>query len=319
MRAPATAPLVLSIRSLRKDRAQGTGAAYSLSVPHLDVRLGEKLLITGPSGCGKSTLLDIAGMVLRPDSVRGFAFFPEARAVRDTPARNGAREATPPMRRTPSPISPAEADSPRDVAEAWNRDDVERLSRWRRHVGYVLQTGGLLPFVSVRENILTPCRLLDPARAAEFAPLAEKLALTLGISHLLHKFPAQLSVGERQRTAIARALAANPPLVLADEPTAALDPANAATVLALFSRMVDELGSTLIMVSHAPEQMRDMGFRRLRVRLEPLAEDGLTGTLAVLSDEDGFPETTDGAPPDQTMAGPPADSDRSGGGGPCLR
>ena len=128
--------------------------------------------------------------------------------------------------------------------------------------------------------------------------------MSLGIRHLLRKLPAQLSVGERQRVAIARALAGNPPLVLADEPTAALDPANASAVLALFSRMVDELGSTLIMVSHAPEQMRGMGFRRLRVQLETTVAEGETGTLAVLSDEAPAPETN-GHPDFQPAGIPP--------------
>lgn len=317
MSTHATAPLILSIRSLRKDRAQGAGAAYSLSVPRLDVRLGEKLLITGPSGCGKSTLLDIIGMVLRPDTVRSFAFFPEARNVRDMPAGGDAQNNHVPPR-TLFQTRPPEADKPRNVAAAWSKDDVERLSLWRRHVGYVLQTGGLLPFVSVRENIQTSRRLLGPAEAQGFVSLPEKLALTLGIRHLLHKLPAQLSVGERQRVAIARALAANPPLVLADEPTAALDPANAAGVLSLFSRMVDELGSTLIMVSHAPEQMRGMGFRRLHVRLETLVKDGVTGTQAVLSDEELPPETTKEGLPSHSPAQFQAAGDCSDGGDACL-
>ena len=316
MCAHAAAPLVLSIRSLRKDRAQGAGAAYSLSVPRLDVRLGEKLLITGPSGCGKSTLLDIIGMVLRPATVRSFVFFPEARDSQ-TPLPEDERKA----QSTPRPQAPSrqpEAGRPRNVAAAWGGDDVERLSLWRRHVGYVLQTGGLLPFISVRENIMTARRLLGATESEGFAALPEKLALSLGIRHLLPKLPAQLSVGERQRVAIARALAANPSLVLADEPTAALDPANAAGVLSLFSRMVDELGSTLILVSHAPEQMRGMGFRRLHVRLEALVRDGVTGTQAVLSDDDLPPDTSGNGP-----SGPPPrfslEEDCSEGGGPCLR
>ena len=310
------APLVLSIRSLRKDRAQGQGAAYSLVVPRLDVRLGEKLLITGPSGCGKSTLLDIIGMVLRPDRVRNFLFFPEARNALETEAATGAHSGSGELRERP-PASGSgcfhETGRPRDISSAWSKGDVESLSLWRRHVGYVLQTGGLLPFISVRENILTSRRLLGRSDDPLFADLPEKLILALGIRHLLHKLPGQLSVGERQRVAIARALASNPPLVLADEPTAALDPANAAGVLALFSRMVDELGSTVILVSHAPEQMRGMGFRRLQVRLEAFVKNGVTGTRAVLADSEI---------PQNAVAGgqPPKDQpDGQERGGACLR
>ena len=268
----SAAPLILSLRSLRKDRlVPGQGANYSLSIPALDVRLGEKILVTGPSGCGKSTLLDIIGMVLRPDEMQSFLFFPEARRWGDPVS--------------PSPSAP-HIQQGRDVAAAWAGGKTESLALWRRHVGYVLQTGGLLPFISVRENILTARRLLAPNDDPLYASLPDKLALSLGIRHLLDKYPAQISVGERQRVAIGRALAANPPLVLADEPTAALDPANAAAVLALFSRMTDELGATLILVSHAPEQMRGMGFRRLHVRLEAFVKNGVAGTQAILEDKE---------------------------------
>lgn len=269
--AATDAPLVLSLRALRKDRAQGQDEAYSLRVPRLDVRLGEKLLITGPSGSGKSTFLDMIGMVLRPDKARSFMFCPEARHSwngNDAAEKNAAGMFC-------------------DIADAWAHGQVEQLALWRRNVGYVLQTGGLLPFISVLENILTPRRLLglpvEPARA----PLSPDsrvghLVEVLGIGHLLKKLPAQLSVGERQRVAIARALAADPPLVLADEPTAALDPHNAAGVLELFSSIVEEAGSTLILVSHAPEQLAGMGFRTLRVAGMPDPET--PGTVMALSD-----------------------------------
>ena len=320
MSTATAAPLVISIRSLRKDRTQGQGAAYSLNVPRLDVRLGEKLLITGPSGCGKSTLLDIIGMVLRPDGVRNFLFSPEARnftghhperAAGTGPDSGAALLPKRPL--GPKPVSP-HANRPRDIALAWSKGNVESLSLWRRHVGYVLQTGGLLPFISVRENIMTSRRLLGGSDDPLFAALPEKLILALGIRHLLHKLPGQLSVGERQRVAIARALAGNPPLVLADEPTAALDPANAAGVLSLFSRMVDELGSTVILVSHAPEQMRGMGFRRLQVRLDAFVKNDVTGTRAVLADSE--------IPPESAPEHLPPSYDQPGGqegGGACLR
>ncbi len=253
-------PVVLCIRNLRKERLQGRGEAYSLRVPRLDLAPGEKLLITGPSGSGKSTLLDMLGMVLRPDAVERFHFHPNAREK----APEGAH----------------------DIARAWERGLVESLACWRRQVGYVLQIGGLLPFISVKENILAPRKLLGLAPDT----LPDMLAEELGISALLRKFPSELSVGERQRVAIARALAANPALVLADEPTAALDPANAQNVLRLFSNMVEKLGATLILVSHAPEQTRGMNFRALTVRSQRVEQAGVTGTLAVLDDDGAYRE-----------------------------
>lgn len=218
------------------------GEAYTLRVPRLEARFGDKILLTGPSGSGKSTLLDMLGMALRPDSVDSFVFRP----FRDL-----------------------------DVAEAWRQGDTEKLALWRRQVGYVLQTGGLLPFVNVRENIAVQRRLLNlPPKAPEVEALIEELK----IGHLLNKLPAALSVGERQRVAIARALASRPVLVLADEPTAALDPENATAVLTMFARAVAELEVTLILVTHAPEQMRGMNFERFHVRTA--RQPG--GVLAVL-------------------------------------
>jgi putative ABC transport system ATP-binding protein len=250
--AGAAAPPVLSLRGLRRDRAPDREGAYSLFVPSFTLRLGEKALITGPSGCGKSTFLDLAGMVLRPDAAEEFLFFPGA--------REGRADAC-------------------DAAGAWKAKRFEELACRRRSVGYVLQTGGLLPFLTVRENIRIRRRLLGlPPDSEQEARTAEQLK----IAHLLHTYPERLSVGERQRAAIARALAADPPLVLADEPTASLDPENAHTVMRMFAACAEESGAALLVVSHAPEQMPDMYFRRLHIRL------GATeaGTQAVL-EEDG--------------------------------
>ncbi len=221
--------MLYEIKNLRKER-QG----YALSVPEFALSAGERVVVTGPSGCGKSTLLDMLGMVLRPDGVEAFRFAP------------GTAPGC-------------------DVAGAWRDGRLEELAACRRHVGYVLQTGALLPFLRVRDNILAPRRLLGLADG----DAAETLAERLGIAHLLAKFPAQLSVGERQRAAIARALSANPPVVLADEPTAALDPAHAAGVLDLFMELAEESGTALVLVTHAPEQVEDRGFRRLRVTQGP--------------------------------------------------
>ena len=126
------------------------------------------------------------------------------------------------------------------------------------HLGYVLQTGGLLPFLSARDNILLPCRCLGSMGCRLEA--VWNMATALGIDRLLLQMPASLSVGERQRVAIARALAHGPAIVLADEPTAALDPDQSRKVLGIFADLARQQGTTVIMVSHDPQMAREAGF-----------------------------------------------------------
>jgi putative ABC transport system ATP-binding protein len=114
-------------------------------------------------------------------------------------------------------------------------------------IGYVLQTGGLLPFLSVKENILLPCKL--NCLSEQEAGVME-LAEYLGIHDQLHKKPQYLSGGQRQRVAIARALAHRPPLVLADEPTAAVDKLTAVEILNKFKEFTIDMGMTVVLVTH---------------------------------------------------------------------
>jgi putative ABC transport system ATP-binding protein len=114
-------------------------------------------------------------------------------------------------------------------------------------IGYVLQTGGLLPYLSVRDNILLPCQLNGfKGQEAGIQTLVERL----GIADQLTKKPQHLSGGQRQRVAIARALAHRPPLVLADEPTAAVDKPTALEIRNAFRELTLYMGVTLCMVTH---------------------------------------------------------------------
>ena len=142
-------------------------------------------------------------------------------------------------------------------------------------IGYVLQTGGLLPFLTVRQNIALPLalnRLKDNSRIQE-------LASNLGIAEQLDKRPAFLSGGQRQRAAIARALIHRPSLVLADEPTAAVDELTAMEIRDQFQSLSKTLGTTTIMVSHDRSLLRGRVDRIFSFRLERATHGVTISTL----------------------------------------
>jgi putative ABC transport system ATP-binding protein len=219
---------VFDIREAVVVRSSGH-SRFELRVPKLEVQRGEKLALVGPSGSGKSTLLDLLAMVEPPNSVERFLFTPVAGA-------------------------------PVDVAALLAAKSHDKLAALRRHwLGYVLQTGGLLPFLRVRDNIGLSRALLG----LPLEPEVTQAAQALGVAAQLGKVPAALSVGERQRVAVARALAHRPAVVLADEPTAALDPTNASTVMRLFVDQADGFGITVIVASHDPARVEALGFRSI--------------------------------------------------------
>ena len=188
--------LLLDIRRLHVTRRAGA-YAFRLEVPAFALPPGSCVALLGKSGSGKSTMLDLLAMALPPDGAERFAFAPHNETI--------------------------------DLAAAWRGSPALQDRTRAQHIGYVLQTGGLLPFLSVRRNIALPAEI-----AGRPAPdRVEHLAKRLGVAHHLDRMPHALSVGERQRVAIARALVHQPPLVLADEPTSALDPALAVEVLDL--------------------------------------------------------------------------------------
>lgn len=206
---------------------------FVLRIKRLDVIAGERIALTGESGCGKSTALDILAMVLRPDEIEQFIFDPQGATLLD-------------------------------VAASWHQGDLDRLAATRmHHIGYVLQTGGLLPFFNAKQN----AEIVRKSRRLHDSCFMERLMKKLDISHLMTAYPAQLSVGERQRVAIARALAGEPSVVLADEPTASLDPINAEEVMNLFCSLAKELGITLIVATHDWQRIGHDGFRQVRVSL----------------------------------------------------
>ncbi|MEM6672309.1 MAG: ATP-binding cassette domain-containing protein [Planctomycetota bacterium] len=189
------------------------GGRFELVVDELRVETGSSLALCGPSGCGKTTLLHLVAGLL-----------PVARGS----VRVGKREL-------------------RGLSEA------RRRAFRRDEVGLVFQNARLIDYLSVRDNILVVEHCAGFVR-----PLAKPLqrcaalAERLGIDHLLHQRSDRISQGEAQRVAIARALLREPPLVLADEPTASLDDTSAAATIDLLIAAAREQGATLVVATHDP-------------------------------------------------------------------
>jgi putative ABC transport system ATP-binding protein len=126
--------------------------------------------------------------------------------------------------------------------------DDDALARFRRdHVGYVFQSFHLLPTLTAQENVAVPLELAGDADAAE---RAAALLAEVGLSERAHHYPVQLSGGEQQRVAVARAVARRPALLLADEPTGNLDSATGKQIIELLVGINRRLGSTLVLVTH---------------------------------------------------------------------
>ncbi|MEM7111204.1 MAG: ABC transporter ATP-binding protein [Chloroflexota bacterium] len=184
-----------------------------LHIPELVVKQGEHLFIKGPSGSGKTTLLNLLTGVNLPNS--------GSVTVLGTP--------------------------------------LEQLSNSRRdqfradHLGVIFQQFNLLPYLSLLENVQLPCGFSSRKReiAGDMEAAARRLLAQLNIEESLLSQPvSKLSVGQQQRTAVARALIGNPEIVIADEPTSALDSDNRDRFLELLFRETEAQGSTLIFVSH---------------------------------------------------------------------
>jgi lipoprotein-releasing system ATP-binding protein len=185
----------------------------------LEVAPGEGIAVVGPSGCGKSTLLNIIGTLDRPSG---------GRVLLDG----------------------------RDVSAMTERDLAAVRSGL---VGFVFQLHHLLPQCTLLENVLVPTLPAGQGASAAARERARLLLERVGLSGRLDHRPGQLSGGECQRAAVARALINRPRLVLADEPTGSLDRAAAASLGALLWEVNREEGAALVVVTHAPELAAQAG------------------------------------------------------------
>lgn len=240
--------MLYEIKDLVKTRQREKG--YKLWIRRLSLEAGAKIALLGPSGCGKSTALDILGLSLAPN---------EAKIFKITPP-NGA------------------AILPLFLWEAHKYDALADIRL--RCLGFVLQSGELLPYLTVGENICMTASLLGLPKK-EIEDFGRQLAQRLQIADLWNALPHTLSVGERQRAAICRALAPRPPVIIADEPTAALDPWSAERVMGIFLECTADFGSTLILATHNASWAASGGLKEVRFILE---KDERGQTVAVIDD-----------------------------------
>jgi len=147
-----------------------------------------------------------------------------------------------------------------DGASIRNMDDAGLARLRRTATGLIFQQFNLIPSLSVRDNLAFQARIAGRLSDGSVDRLAERL----GLQPVLERYPDQLSGGQQQRVAIGRTLAAQPPLILADEPTGNLDEATASAVLDLMIETISESGSALLMVTHSSRLASRLG-RRLHL------------------------------------------------------
>jgi len=202
---------VVAIRSISKHFGEGQTRVDALRDVSLDVYPGTVIGLRGPSGSGKSTLLNVIGCILEPNS--------------GSMQLNGELV----------------------YDGRWLRADLRRLRLEK--IGFIFQAHNLLPFLNAWENIAV-ARVLAGATLAQAKVRALELLSYLGVERRKDAMPGQLSGGEAQRIAIARALANDPRIILADEPTAALDSQRAAVVMDLLRKVASEQRTAVIVVTH---------------------------------------------------------------------
>lgn len=201
---------VIELENIQKSYADGNQMHHVLS--HLDLSVDSKefVAILGPSGSGKSTLLTVAGLLLSADAGR---------------IRIGGQDLT-------------------DLSQKqWTRKRLELL-------GFIFQDHQLLSYMRIGEQLELVSRLKGEQDRKKRREEVQSLLVDLGIEACYHQYPNQMSGGQKQRAAIARAFIGNPQLILADEPTASLDPDKGQEIAELICNEVKSKNKSAVMVTH---------------------------------------------------------------------
>lgn len=213
---------------LNQVSCQFTGGII-IEITHAQINPGDKILISGPSGCGKSTMLGLLSLSLRPDWGKEFYC------------------------------------NKRNILELWERNQLDQLASLRASLfGFIPQTSGLIPFLTIEDNIRLPQQILGKHDLSWMQTLTHRLE----ISSILYRKPHEVSVGQRQRVAVARALINRPSIVLADEPTASVHPCLADEILHLLIETVKETEAALVMTSHDRQRAVQYGLVEAKCQLD---------------------------------------------------
>jgi lipoprotein-releasing system ATP-binding protein len=219
---PEEPKIALRCSGLHRHLGQDEGRVHVLKGVSFEARPGHVYAIVGPSGCGKSTLLYLLGLLDQPDSG-------EIRI-------NGRLMS--------------------------NSVDAVRTAARGEHIGFVFQFHFLMLEFTAIENIMMPMRKLGRLAPKEMEERAAHLLDSVGMGDKLHRLGTHLSGGEQQRVAVARALANQPTIILADEPTGNLDVKNAGIVFDLLTGLAKDNGQAVVLVTHNPDIASRCDFTR---------------------------------------------------------
>ena len=220
---------IIAMRGISKTYGTGDSAVTAIKEATFEIFSGETVALLGPSGSGKTTLITMIGCITEPSMGK---LSLNGEVVYD---------------------------------EKWLIHDERKLRR--ENIGFIFQAHNLIPFLNVLENV-TLVPQMNGVSIKDSNAKARELLEYLGVGDKEKKMPAQLSGGQSQRVAIARSLANNPKIILADEPTAALDGERALSVMQLLRKLAHEQNVAIVVVTH-DERMLPLFDRILRV------EDGV--------------------------------------------